>query len=74
MKSVRSRENATAVPGGNVIQLRAYRRTAGRRRRRAWWAALFFSVGPENTAQAKSMTASSSEVVKFRRQAGAARW
>lgn len=74
MKSIRPRENATAVAGSNVIQLRPHRRAAVRRRRWAWWAALFFSVAPENTAQEKSMRVSSGEVVKFRRQAGAARW
>jgi hypothetical protein len=59
---------------GNVIQLEYYQHEAARRRRRAWWRALILRVRPENKAQAKSMPVSCGGVVKFRKQAGPARW
>jgi hypothetical protein len=73
MNSIRSRENAPAIPGGNIVRLRPYQCKAARQRRWAWWAALLFYPGPQNTARAQHAVGTG-EVVKFRRQAGAARW
>ncbi len=73
--SIRSRENALAIPVSNVYQIRPYRRPAVRQRRWAWWAALLFFGRPGKPTPAKSMPdVGSGEIVKFRRQAAAARW
>ena len=72
---VRRWQNLAQSPHGNVVELWPYQHKAARQRRWARWSALVRRAGPADAAQAKRMpVASSGAVLRFRRQAGAARW
>lgn len=67
-------QNPSKGADGSVIQFRFYRQKALRQRRQAWWAALLFGAQPEKTARTKPIPVlKDGAVVKFRRQAVAAR-
>ena len=75
MKCTSIQENTPAISVSNVISLAPHQRKARRQRHWAWWRALRFGFGLAKKAQSMPMpVASAGAVVKFRRQAGAARW
>jgi hypothetical protein len=75
MYGMRRRQNLPEGLDGNVVLLRPYQHKAARQRRLAWWTTLIFGRVPADARQAKAMPSDSSgAVLRFRGQAGAARW
>jgi hypothetical protein len=67
------RKHAQPVADGNVIPLDPYRQKAAAQRRLRWWA-MFLGLDLGSAAQAKpAPVASSAELLRFRKQLGAAR-
>jgi hypothetical protein len=59
---------------GDVIQFELYQQKVARQRRRAWWDALLFGARPDKSARKSVPVVRDGVVVKFRKQAVAARW